>query len=678
MSANGELTDQQEGLPILQTDSQGSSQTPSFPPPRLHHSQTKRPFADTFTAGFDESNLSHATPEGSSFLFDSFISPKLPRSEPQKKSTPSTLSDCHIIGSNASVKLPPNVAGDLETAAEKAVTLVQSVGACAYASADFVSSLLIIGKKQAYSYLNRHNEDRFKRRRLLSDSAPLVGESQEDNTMVETKFLAPNGSFIFFDTSGLPPATIPGAFGCDDDEDETKGNPESRDQIAMEEEQFNLEYLDGYGSVVTPAKEGMHIFASGTPMDLEDDLSTPLKQTRNGEPPVPKTFRPLVTPSFKQNGLGGAPGSSTPNKYQPDTKAARFIDGLRRHKLGILNHQETSFDTSDHSIDFMPTRRESVPMRYIGLDTYEGAKTFRFDQSRLAQRQPLPYAGYHKLPPVELPEETETSEQYVDLYMKLVAQREKREKAKKEQDLEEKKKAAAAAVPLLDAMAIRKTENIWARTDSSTELVFAYRIGISVYDLGTLRDGHWLNDNIIDFYLAMITDRSQRNPGKYPSSFAFSTHFFSTLQTRGYAGVARWAKRKGVDVTKLDYIFVPINRQNTHWCLAVINNRDMRFEFYDSMNGAGTQALKLLREYMYAQTMATYPGSNTNELGYDKYDMCPTLKCPQQKNSHDCGVFVSKMVEVLSKNVHITSFSQRDMPNLRRLMAYEISQNKLL
>lgn len=102
-----------------------------------------------------------------------------------------------------------------------------------------------------------------------------------------------------------------------------------------------------------------------------------------------------------------------------------------------------------------------------------------------------------------------------------------------------------------------------------------YNIDISFADLQTLRDGRWLNDNIIDFYLNLVMKRNSK-------VFIWTTHFYSTLASRGYSGVARWAKRKKIDLFTMDKVIVPVNISNTHWALAVIDNLQKTITYYDS------------------------------------------------------------------------------------------------
>merc|ERR1712130_123233 len=67
-------------------------------------------------------------------------------------------------------------------------------------------------------------------------------------------------------------------------------------------------------------------------------------------------------------------------------------------------------------------------------------------------------------------------------------------------------------------------------TNSSNEvLVTAHRISITGEDLQTLEGLNWLNDNIVNFYMAMIEARSRTN-NNLPLTYAFSTFFYPRLQ----------------------------------------------------------------------------------------------------------------------------------------------------
>ncbi|GMM37089.1 SUMO protease [Saccharomycopsis crataegensis] len=223
---------------------------------------------------------------------------------------------------------------------------------------------------------------------------------------------------------------------------------------------------------------------------------------------------------------------------------------------------------------------------------------------------------------------------------------------------------------------LKKVEEIWKleRSQPGVQIVSLANIDISVRDLSTLKDRQWLNDNIMDSYLSMVVERSKKSTD-LPNIFVFTTHFYTTLSGKGYSGVKRWAKRKKIDVTKLDYVFVPINVMNSHWSLAVVNNKHKKFQYFDSLPGSGQSILMDLQDYMTEESKRLYP--NDEPIDYENvYEFVAKEKFPQQKNGFDCGVFACTGINFLSKEGDL-KFSQNDMPIIRRKMAYEIITSHL-
>lgn len=97
------------------------------------------------------------------------------------------------------------------------------------------------------------------------------------------------------------------------------------------------------------------------------------------------------------------------------------------------------------------------------------------------------------------------------------------------------------------------------------------------HDFERLRDGEFLNDNLIGFYLRFLEDHLERtNPEVSKRTYFFNSYFFATLTNtprgkRGinYEGVQKWTRN--VDLFSRDYVIVPIN-ESAHWYLAIICN----------------------------------------------------------------------------------------------------------
>ncbi|KAH7883881.1 cysteine proteinase [Phlebopus sp. FC_14] len=205
-------------------------------------------------------------------------------------------------------------------------------------------------------------------------------------------------------------------------------------------------------------------------------------------------------------------------------------------------------------------------------------------------------------------------------------------------------------------------------------------------DLSRLAPHQWLNDEIINFYGAMILMRSEackENPVTNGTSGGrkkplnvhyFNTFFWSKLQGEGYerARLAKWTKK--FDIFAKDAVLIPINHNNSHWTGGAINFRRKRIELYDSMNLDRRHIFKVLRHYLDLEHQ-NKKKKPFNFSGWEDYYPDDT---PQQENGFDCGVFTCQFLESLSRGEESFNFSQRDMRYLRRRMIWEIGHAKFL
>lgn len=205
----------------------------------------------------------------------------------------------------------------------------------------------------------------------------------------------------------------------------------------------------------------------------------------------------------------------------------------------------------------------------------------------------------------------------------------------------------------------KKQLSIWQQGPGGEILGTFTRIELSKDDLRTLKPRSWLNDNVIDAYLADIS-------AEFPSTFAFTTHFFTQLEEKGYNGVKRWARRKQVDVFAKDMVFIPVNQGNMHWTLAIVDNKEKCLKFYDSMGGRGRRFLDELEQYLVSE-------AKSHGKVCPKYSKQDSIEGPRQKNGSDCGVFVCQAVKCLATCQNF-DFNQNDMPLIRDQMAYRLGE----
>lgn len=189
-------------------------------------------------------------------------------------------------------------------------------------------------------------------------------------------------------------------------------------------------------------------------------------------------------------------------------------------------------------------------------------------------------------------------------------------------------------------------------------LVEQFNLEIRNKDLSTLKSTAWLNDEVINFYMNLIIQRSKSSKQKV---HAFNTFFYTKLVKGGYKDVRRWAKKAKVDISQCDIVLVPVHL-GVHWCMSVINAKQKRFEYWDSLNGGAGRTFSVLRDYMANEA----PSVDVRDWA----EYIPKAG-PQQRNGYDCGVFACQTAEYISRDT-TPDFTQEEMPDLRKRMAASI------
>ncbi|KAF8958609.1 hypothetical protein BDZ97DRAFT_1906421 [Flammula alnicola] len=199
---------------------------------------------------------------------------------------------------------------------------------------------------------------------------------------------------------------------------------------------------------------------------------------------------------------------------------------------------------------------------------------------------------------------------------------------------------------------------------------------VSAADLKRLLPGGWLNDEIINFYGALILARSTTEAaGDLLESRVhyFSSFFWTKLSGEGYAKgkLASWTKK--IDIFSKDIVLFAINHANLHWTAVAINLRRKRFESYDSMGASHKAVFQLLCDYLNKEHL------DKRKAPFDttSWEYWSPVDIPRQENSFDCGVFTCHFLEALSRGEEKFLFTQKNMPYLRRRMIWEIGKQQL-
>ncbi|KAM6121228.1 sentrin-specific protease 2-like [Pterocles gutturalis] len=147
----------------------------------------------------------------------------------------------------------------------------------------------------------------------------------------------------------------------------------------------------------------------------------------------------------------------------------------------------------------------------------------------------------------------------------------------------------------------------------------------------------------------------------------------TTLVSGGYQAVKRWTR--AVDLFKQDLTVVPINLRE-HWTLAVLDLRKKTIKYFDSLGQKGFEICATLHKYLREESCA----KRNLDLTFSEWTlhtMGQRYEIPQQENGSDCGVFVCKYADCISRDKPLT-FTQDHMPYFRKKMVWEIIHQQLL
>merc|ERR1719500_1135769 len=198
---------------------------------------------------------------------------------------------------------------------------------------------------------------------------------------------------------------------------------------------------------------------------------------------------------------------------------------------------------------------------------------------------------------------------------------------------------------------------------------------ITRHDLCSLTGLRWLNDQVIQVYLSLVVERSSWTTFReqhMPKVLAMSTFIYQNImrKSRGHAAVASWTSN--MNLFENDLVLFPMHIDLSHWVLAVADFRSKSVTSYDSMGNPHQASLEAILAYLDSEHKAT-KGSKLKGFW-----VCQAADCPQQENTADCGVFLCRIAESLTREAGSGTFTQADMPYLRRRCLFEIVRGKLL
>ena len=187
-------------------------------------------------------------------------------------------------------------------------------------------------------------------------------------------------------------------------------------------------------------------------------------------------------------------------------------------------------------------------------------------------------------------------------------------------------------------------------------------------DFVLLSNGRWLNDEIMNAYFLLISERSFSNPGcdgqriEVISSFCFVSpvaernKYFRRLRCR--------------NIFTLHMLMFPIHVDANHWIVAVVYFEKKRIEVYDSKGKIRRRILEDLLAVLKIEA---------SRLGETVDFTCWALlnrPSPQQGNDTDCGIFACTTAAYLAQNLAL-DYTQRDIWLFRLKMVRDLRRGSL-
>lgn len=243
--------------------------------------------------------------------------------------------------------------------------------------------------------------------------------------------------------------------------------------------------------------------------------------------------------------------------------------------------------------------------------------------------------------------------------------------------------------------------------------VAAARITLRRRDLRLLRGERWLNDELMNAYVALLNARNRRRvaaraaaaaaaasptragapPPPLPPSpplrvYCFNTFFYLRL-TQGpnrfdFDGVCRWTVKAGVDVVATDLLLVPVHVGACHWVLVALDVRARRVAYLDPLHAADTTGVTAtLARWLAAEVAARHGGTPAEAaLGVPTAwtvaaNTVGGVAAPRQADAGSCGVYVLAMAERLERGAAL-AFGQRDIRLLRKQIVLDLHDGKVV
>uniref|UniRef100_A0A453ETB3 Ubiquitin-like protease family profile domain-containing protein n=1 Tax=Aegilops tauschii subsp. strangulata TaxID=200361 RepID=A0A453ETB3_AEGTS len=194
-----------------------------------------------------------------------------------------------------------------------------------------------------------------------------------------------------------------------------------------------------------------------------------------------------------------------------------------------------------------------------------------------------------------------------------------------------------------------------------------------------LDDSKWLNDDVISAYICCIKDQvhvQNKNDGKV----YFENPFISRLLKRdggiGIHGDGTFMTDIVRNYLKYDMIELPINIDNKHWYLAIVNAKKSEIQVFDSLcwefnrNDLTTMLQGLQYHLDILRRQQDSISHKWTDLDVTKWMITEQLREPiQEDSSSSCGLFMLKFMEYSTEDTLCHPITQEIITPFRYKLA---------
>ncbi|CAI5799275.1 sentrin-specific protease 1 [Podarcis lilfordi] len=185
------------------------------------------------------------------------------------------------------------------------------------------------------------------------------------------------------------------------------------------------------------------------------------------------------------------------------------------------------------------------------------------------------------------------------------------------------------------------------------------------YDINTLKGSNWINDRIIDTFLASRVIMA-KELGHDGTIFPLSCHFMQICQRLPVQALKNCLR---FGVLKKDVLIIPVNDREVHWILIVIIFKRKTMLYLDSKHGLNHSVIDAITSFL----TCLYEMDSKYPYSFADWSCFAPTDIPRQGNSSDYGPFTCTIAHLIASAAQL-QFIQKNMAAIRPWIAKEIIQ----